>query len=74
MLPNTWKALTAALALTGISLLGGGVAHASSDDMLARGSITETHELADQHSVGAVLPGPEMVSRLPHIWLQGLGR
>ncbi|MCB1289798.1 MAG: hypothetical protein KDB47_19350 [Mycobacterium sp.] len=72
MLPNTWKALTAALTLTGISLLGGGVAQASTDDMLARG--TETHEVTEQHSVGAVLPGPEMVRGLPPTWLQGLGQ
>jgi hypothetical protein len=71
MLPNTWKVLTAVLALTGISMLGGGVAYASNDDMLARGSVTETHEVTEQHSVGSA--GPEMVLGLPPIWLQGLG-
>ena len=71
MLPNTWKAFTAALALAGISLLGGDIAYASSDDMLARGSATHTREVTEQHSVGSA--GPEMVRGLPPIWLQGLG-
>ncbi|MCB0930487.1 MAG: hypothetical protein KDB71_01135 [Mycobacterium sp.] len=62
MLPDIWKAFTAALALAGLGLLGSaGTASAENDDMLAFGGARGALAQSYPHIARIDLSGPEMV-------------